>query len=441
MENMTIKRKNVFQNKNFSLLFGGVLVSNIAHILFNFAISLFILRVANSAYGKETAAMIQALYLALSGIVLVILMPFGGVLADKLNKVRIMYITDFIRGFTIIFVGLFLVFVDDVVLRIVVLFVMNLVLSVNSSIFQPASSSLLRFIVSDEELQPAAAYLQGSSSFQAIIGLVLGGVLYATVGIVWIFFINGVGYVISAISEMFIRYNHHEHASSDISMRIVLRDIREGLSYIFHAKPIFVTLMMALGLNFFLSPIFSNALPYFIEFDLGASTNYLFSSFLKPENWYSIISVSLSISAIIMSLILSRQKTKDSYGKDLKRAILIFVLLMCALATVMVGFYLGFVSISAVLVGLTLIMFLLGFANTAFNIPVNLIFQRKVDKKQLGKVSSVSGVLSQALIPIASLIAGVLISQISINAIYLFALVGMVLVTIFYVTNKQASEI
>ncbi len=441
MDNITIKRKNVFQNKNFSLLFGGVLVSNIAHILFNFAISLFILRVANSAYGKETAAMIQALYLALSGIVLVILMPFGGVLADKLNKVRIMYITDFIRGFTIIFVGLFLVFVDDVVLRIVVLFVMNLVLSVNSSIFQPASSSLLRFIVSDEELQPAAAYLQGSSSFQAIIGLVLGGVLYATVGIVWIFFINGVGYVISAISEMFIRYNHHEHASSDISMRIVLRDIREGLSYIFHAKPIFVTLMMALGLNFFLSPIFSNALPYFIEFDLGASTNYLFSSFLKPENWYSIISVSLSISAIIMSLILSRQKTKDSYGKDLKRAILIFVLLMCALATVMVGFYLGFVSISAVLVGLTLIMFLLGFANTAFNIPVNLIFQRKVDKKQLGKVSSVSGVLSQALIPIASLIAGVLISQISINAIYLFALVGMVLVTIFYVTNKQASEI
>ncbi len=441
MDNITIKRKNVFQNKNFSLLFGGVLVSNIAHILFNFAISLFILRVANAAYGKETAAMIQALYLALSGVVLVILMPFGGVLADKLNKVRIMYITDFIRGFTIIFVGLFLVFVDNLVLRISVLFVMNFVLSVNSSIFQPASSSLLRFIVTDEELQPATAYLQGSSSFQAIIGLVLGGILYATVGIVWIFFINGIGYIISAISEMFIRYNHHEHTTSDISLRIVFRDIKDGLSYIFHAKPIFVTLMMALGLNFFLSPIFSNALPYFIEFDLGVSTNYLFSFFLKPENWYSIISVAVSISAIIMSLILSRQKTKDSYGKDLKRAILIFVILMCALASVMVGFYLGFVSIGVVLVGLTLIMFLLGFANTAFNIPVNLIFQRKVDKKQLGKVSSVSGVLSQALIPIASLVAGVLISQISINAIYLFSLVGMVLVTIFYVTNKQASEI
>ncbi len=433
--------RNVFQNKNFSLLFGGVLVSNICHILFSFAISLFILNLASTVYGRDTAAMIQGIYLALSGFVLVILMPIGGVLADKLNKVRTMYVTDYVRGLTIILAGVFLILVQDVFLRLIMLFVMNLVLSINSALFQPAASSLLRFIVSDEELQPAAAYLQGSANLQSIFGLILGGILYASIGINWIFFINGIGYIVSAVSEMFIRYDHSEHAGGEVNMKGVMIDIRDGLKYIVSVKPIFVTLIMALGLNFFLSPIFSNALPYFIEFDLGTSPRYLFQSFLEPENWYSIISVAVSLSAIIMSLILSRRPTKDEYGKDLKKAIMLFVLLIVVMAGMMLAYYGGKVSVSVVLVGLTAIMFLVGFANTAFNIPVSLIFQRKVEKTQLGKVSSVSGVLSQALIPIASLLAGVVISQISISAIYLFSLIGMIIVTIFYVTNKEADRI
>ena len=120
---------------------------------------------------------------------------------------------------------------------------------------------------------------------------------------------------------------------------------------------------------------------------------------------------------------------------------MLFVLLIVVMAGMMLAYYGGKVSVSVVLVGLTAIMFLVGFANTAFNIPVSLIFQRKVEKTQLGKVSSVSGVLSQALIPIASLLAGVVISQISISAIYLFSLIGMIIVTIFYVTNKEADRI
>lgn len=240
---------------------------------------------------------------------------------------------------------------------------------------------------------------------------------------------------------MFITYDHKEHAGEITNIRAMFSDIKDGIRYIYNTKPIFVTLIMALGLNFFLAPIFSNALPYFIEFDLGESTNYLFNSFLEPENWYSIISVAISISAIIMSLILSRRATKESYGRDLKMAILTFVMLVVVMVSVMLAYYFDMISISVVLIGLTAVMFLLGFANTAFNVPVNLVFQRKVDKAQLGKVSSVSGVLSQALIPIASLLAGVLISQISIAAIYIFSLVGMIIVTIFYVTNKQANEI
>ena len=439
---MTNAKINVFKNKNFSLLFGGVLVSNIAHILFNFAISLFVLRIAKGLYDENTAAMIQAIYLAVSGFVLLILMPIGGVFADKLNKVKTMYLTDFIRGSTILLATLGLILISDQFMIIVMLFVMNIILAVNSALFTPASSSLLRFIVADEELQQAASYMYGSSSFQAIIGLLLGGILYSSMGIVWVFVINGVAYIISAITEIFIRYDHTRHSDQNaVSVKAVFADIKSGLSYIYHEKPIFATLMMALGLNFFLSPIFGNALPYFIEFSLAASPRFLFDGFMTPETWFSAISISMSISAIIMSLFLSRRKTKEKYAAWLKTAIIVFVALVTVYAISMIMFYGGSVPIDSILILMISIFFLLGFANTAFNVPVNLIFQKRIDMSQLGKVNSVSGVLSQALIPLASLVAGVLISQVSVIALYLFSLIGMLIVTVLYVLNKQTNTI
>lgn len=429
---------NVFRNKNFSLLFAGVLVSNIAHILFSFAISLYILSIASQAYGIESAALIQALYLAVNGLFLVLLMPFGGAFADKLNKVKIMVWTDLIRAVVILGIAYYLFTAPDVITIIIVLFVMNVLLAVNSAFFNPASSSLLRFIVKDEELQQAASYLQGSHNLQALIGLILGGIMYATLGIVWIFLVNGLGYLVSAISEIFIRYDHLEHGGSDVSVKGMLADIRYGLKYLRGEKAIFTILMMALGLNFFLTPIFSNGMPFFIEFGLGQEPVYLFDGFMRPANWYSVIMIGFSISAIFMSLFMSRQKTKARYSPMLKKALGSMVGMIALLSILMVLYYMGIIPVNVILVSLAFIMFAVGVSQIAFNVPVQLIFQRKVDKTQLGKVNSVSAVLSQALVPLASLVAGLLISQLSIIAFYLFCLIGMVVVLLLYVTNPNA---
>ena len=52
---------NVFKNKNYSLLFYGVLVSNVAHILFNFVMSLYVLRIAKEVYGETNAPLVQGI--------------------------------------------------------------------------------------------------------------------------------------------------------------------------------------------------------------------------------------------------------------------------------------------------------------------------------------------------------------------------------------------
>lgn len=434
---------NIFKNRNFNLLFAGVMVSNIAHVLFSFAISLYILRIANAAYGIEKAALIQAAYLAVSGIILLLFMPVGGVLADKLNKVRTMYITDYIRGITIGLAALAVLWVNDSHMMLIILFAMNAILSINSSLFNPASGSLLRFIVKDEELQQASAYMQGSSNLQNIIGLILGGIIFATFGIFWIFVINAIGYIISAISEMFIHYDHKAHATDneEISLKTVISDMKSGMSYLYAQKAILATILMALCINFFFSPIFSNAIPYFIEFGLGNEPTYLWDRFLTRETWYSITSVAFSVSSILMALYLSTKKTKDTYGKQFKQAILGAVIVVSLIAINMVLYYLDVIQIDMTLIGLTFSLFLMGFILMSFNVPMSLIIQRNVDPKQLGKVSSVMNVLSQALIPIGSMLAGVIISQLSIIYFFVFATIGSWIVVLIYINNKVSNQI
>lgn len=434
---------NIFKNKNFNLLFAGVMVSNIAHVLFNFAISLYILRIANEAYGVEKAALIQAAYLAISGIILLVCMPIGGVFADKLNKVRTMYITDFIRGITIGLVAISMLFFDRAIMILILLFIMNIILSINSALFNPASGSLLRFIVKDEELQQASAYMQGSTNLQNIVGLILGGIIFATLGIFWVFVINTFGYIFSAISEMFIRYDHKVHTTDDeqITLRGVVDDMKSGMKYLFNEKAIFATILMALGINLFFSPIFSNAVPYFIEFGLGGEPTYLWDSFLTRETWYSILSVSFSVSSILMALYLSTKRTKAKYGKQFKHAIFGANVVVTVIALVMMFYYLNWITIDIALLGLTVSFFVVGFMTMRFNVPMSLIIQRNVEPKQLGKVSSVISVLSQALIPIGSMLAGVIISQLSIVYFFLFTIVGSWIVVIIYMYNKASNQI
>ncbi|HPJ23304.1 MAG TPA: MFS transporter [Bacillota bacterium] len=440
MDNVVETRPNVLKNKNFALLFGGVLVSNIAHVLFNFAMSLYVLRLATEAFGEEQAPLYQGYYLLVSGLILVILMPFGGALADRLNKVRTMYLTDYIRGFTILGTGAILYFIDQPVTKLISLFIMAVILGINSAFFGPASASLLKFIVHEDDIHQASSYMNGSSNLQGIIGLILGGILYASFGIYVIFIINGVAYVISAITEMFIRYE--KKANGEVTtLKVIFKDIGTGIKYVFNYKPMFYLVLAALFINFFVSPIYENAMPYFINFGLGKETSYLFDGFMSNEVWFSVIAISSSISGIIMALILSTRKPKTSYYKDINGSLSIFVLLFILQAVVMSFYYLELININITLIAMLISMFLIGFLLVAFNVPINVTFQKKIDKDHLGKVQSVMGVLTQALIPLSALLAGVIISKISIVALYVFCAVGILITTALYVTNKNSKMI
>ena len=434
------KKINVFKNRNYSLLFYGVLVSNVAHILFNFVMSLYVLRIAKEVYGNTYAPLVQSIYLAVSGIILLACMPFGGVLADRINKVKIMYITDYLRGFVILIVGLIIFLDPSPSLKLIFLFAMAIILGINSAFFNPAGGSLLKFIVTEEELPQASSYLHGSMNLQSIAGLILGGIMFSMFNVYVIFFINGLAYIISAVTEMFIKYDHKRHLSTEKNPG-VMKEIKGGIKYLYGYKPMFSLLIMALSINFFIVPIMNNGFPFFIDYGLKLESSYLFSSFLTVENWYSIILICFSISGIIMALIIAKRPKKESYGKTLINSIIMLGSAIGMIALIMVLYFLNIISINTTLILTVLACLFIGFASTSFNVPVQIIMQNKVDSNQLGKVVSVSNVMSQALIPFASLLAGIVISQFSIVTLYVLCTLGIAAVVIIYYRTKTYIEL
>ena len=196
------KRKNVFKNKNFTLTFLGALVSNVASLFYSFAVSFYILKVT------DNNALLQGLYLAAGGVTFCIVTLFGGVISDRFNKAKIMYICDYLKGAIIIGFTFLLMFVIKTTNgQVVALFIVSILLNAIAGIFTPASAALLPQIVDEDSFQQAQSYFSILNSFQSIFGILLAGIFYSLVPINILFFVVGGCYILSAISEMFIKYN------------------------------------------------------------------------------------------------------------------------------------------------------------------------------------------------------------------------------------------
>ena len=130
--------KNVFYNKNFILIFLGALVSNIVNMFYSFSVGYWILEITNNN------AIIQGAYLGSCGLTFVLFSLIGGVLSDRFNKAKLMYICDYVKGILIILSALvILLSKSNVTISLVVLFVMGIVGNIIAAIFAPASTSIL----------------------------------------------------------------------------------------------------------------------------------------------------------------------------------------------------------------------------------------------------------------------------------------------------------
>ncbi len=426
--------RNVFFNRNYRLVFFGALVSELGAILYSFAVSFYILEIT------DNNAFLQGLYLALCGGTLLLATPVGGVLGDRFNKAKIMFLCDYMKGGIIILATVLMLLFRSSDAHVLILFAVGILGNAVSGVFSPAAGALLPHIVAEEKLQQANAYFSIKSSLQSILGVVLAGILYATLPIHLLFFLVGVCYLLSGVSEMFIRYEH-KPSEEKLTLRLALSDMGDGLRYLKTQKALMALMAAILFINFFFSPLGSNFLPYFVKTDVAAAPSYLFDRFLTPELWSSVFSVMVGLSSLVGAIILSALPQEDKCGRKVALRlgyIAVVVLLLTASYWLLVDRGL---SLNAFLIMFCVGALLIGFLVVMINVPTSTVLMRVVDRNMLSKVSSIVSIVSQGLTPISSVLAGAVLQYLGSTILLLACALGFTATALFLLFNKKVQDI
>ena len=431
-----VKAENVFKNKNFTLTFLGALVSNIAALFYSFAVSFYILKITGNN------ALIQGLYLAVGGITFCVVTLFGGVVADRFNKAKIMYICDYLKGAIIIgFTFLLMFAIKSTAWKVAALFIVTVLLNAIAGLFSPASSALLPQIVKENQFQQAQSYFSILNSFQSIVGVVLAGVLYTLIPINVLFFIVGGCYILSAISEMFIRYtSEFEKRDEKLTVKAVFKDIGDGFKYLKSIKALLVLMVCILFVNFFFSPVFDNFPPYFIATDITGS-NYFFHETMAPEMWSSFFSVAVGLGSLVMGIALSMMKQKEKCNKTVRWSMMGVSFLVILLAFFYGLFANGVIGINALLIITLVILFLIGVSIILINVPSSTAMMTIVDKDKFGKLSSVINIGSQGLIPLSMFLGGIALTYINSLGLLIACASGLLITSMVLFFAPSVREI
>ena len=431
-----VKAENVFKNKNFTLTFLGALVSNIAALFYSFAVSFYILKITGNN------ALIQGLYLAVGGITFCVVTLFGGVVADRFNKAKIMYICDYLKGAIIIgFTFLLMFAIKSTAWKVAALFIVTVLLNAIAGLFSPASSALLPQIVKENQFQQAQSYFSILNSFQSIVGVVLAGVLYTLIPINVLFFIVGGCYILSAISEMFIRYtSEFEKRDEKLTVKAVFKDIGDGFKYLKSIKALLVLMVCILFVNFFFSPVSDNFPPYFIATDITES-NYFFHETMAPEMWSSFFSVAVGLGSLVMGIALSMMKQKEKCNKTVRWSMMGVSFLVILLAFFYGLFANGVIGINALLIITLVILFLIGVSIILINVPSSTAMMTIVDKDKFGKLSSVINIGSQGLIPLSMFLGGIALTYINSLGLLIACASGLLITSMVLFFAPSVREI
>ena len=434
MANEPRKKSNVFSVRNFRLVFFGALVSELGALLYSFAVSFYILEVSGNN------AFLQGLYLALCGIAMLVSTPAGGVLGDRFNKARIMYVCDYLKGGMIILATVLMLLFRSPDAHIAVLFVLGILGNAVSGVFNPAAGALFPHIVEKEQLQQANAYFTMKSSLESILGIILAGILYAALPIHTLFFLVGICFVASGISEMLIRYDHRP-SGDRLTIRLAVRDMADGIRYLKTKRAILALLGSTLFINFFFAPVTGNFLPFFIKTDLTSAPSYLWDHVLTPEMWSSVFSVCIGISSLLGAAILSIRAQAEKVG--FKTAVR-----LCAMAAVMIAMTVCYrqfvdrgVSLNAFLTAFCMGCLATGVLLPFINIPISTAMMRIVDQDKLSKVSSLISIGSQGMIPIASVLAGVILETLGSTALLAACSLGFSVTALLLLFNRRVREL
>ena len=226
-------------NKDFILMLQGNAVSALGDILYSVAIGYWV-------YEKTGSSALMGLMSSISMFVTMLVMPFSGNIVDKCDRKGIIVGMDAARGVIMLAMGA-LAMSDR--LSVPVVLGAAFLASLCSVFFSPAVSTLMIDIIPHNDMVRGQSVSSGVNTALSLVGKALSGALVALLGVPLIVLLNGISYLISAVTELFITVPKTVHQGEKVTVKGVLRDFGGAVHTIFHDRFLKLFIPSALIVN------------------------------------------------------------------------------------------------------------------------------------------------------------------------------------------------
>jgi len=383
-------------SREFRLLWTGQLISAAGS-------ALRLVAVPYQVYLLTGSSLAVGLLGLFSAVPLIALSLWGGVIADRVDRRRMLLVTQACLTLTSVALALS---TQLGVVTVPLLYVLTAIGSGFSALDQPARSALAPSLVERRLIPAAMALNQTNFQLASVVGPALAGVVIAQFGLVWTYWIDAATYVVAIVALLLMRV---PRIDTTVVHAAPLRALIDGMAFLV-ARPL---LLATMSVDFFATffAVSRAVMPYYADrvFNVG------------PEG-LGLLYAAPGAGATVVALTSGWTGGVRAKGLGILVSVAVFGLAIAAF---------GFLPASGFIAGLLLLAIAQG-ADTVSAIFRHTILQMETPDALRGRLSAInlvfvaggpqlgqveSGVVAELLSPAASVVTGGL------------ACVGVVLVT------------
>jgi MFS family permease len=384
--------KEVLAHKYVKRLFIARFISNYGNGLGPIAIAFGVLALPNGS------ANLLGIALGSTAVCFLLMAPFGGVIADKYGRARMVGLTDMLAGL-VLFIQVYFFAIGDVPLLVLIL--VNGAFGILWGVFWPAFAGVLPSVLPEEALQKGNAINSLVANAGIILGAASAGFLVSGFGAATALAIDAISFFVSGVMIYTFR---HVTPRAEITENTVFDDLKHGWQ-VFRSFRWIVVIVVSFS---------------FIVMCWAAAESVLgpliaLEHFNGPKSW-SLVITAESAGLIVGALIALKIKPK-------------FPMRFLMLSSFTITFYIWTMARPQSLVLIAFGAFLFGITLDLWGTLWSTALQRKVPRDSLSRVSSFDAMGSMIFKPVGLAIAAPLSVLFGIDN-FLLILAGITAVAI-----------
>lgn len=405
-----VEKEKLF-NFNFSVLWAGQSVRCFGDQFFSIALMLWVKQATESAT-------IMGMIMMVSTLPGVILGPLGGAASDRYSRRKVILLSSFIVGVSVLLLALALyIFPENTNLALAWLFLTSTVIAVGNAFFSPAIAASIPDLVPESRVANANSLSQLAYQLSVFIGQGGGGVLFRVLGAPLLFLLNAISYFIATVSALLITIPQQvpeKVKTFKDHLKAFWEDTLEGLRYVRDRTGLRDLVILSAMQNFFLVPVVL-LFPFYVE-------DVLFLT----EDWYGFILATYGLGAVAGYLLAGAVRIKPRT----RSVVMISFIMIESIGYVFLG--MARTSMLAMILA-----FLGGLVTGVVQVYLITILQISTPGTIRGRIFGLLSTIAGSITPIAMGLTGVIADLLDQNIPLIYGACGVILFTIALVMSLR----